>query len=121
MPASTMWVTPSASSSSRRASISGTSGRETATASVQPRRFDASSSAAGPHSVGVLRGDAARDEVGDEVRDGAAHSVGGRAADGDAEAHRAASRRRVTVSSSSCHETMNFSTPSCSSSAVTSS
>ena len=40
---------------------------ETATASVQPRRFDASSSASGPQRLGVLCGDAAGDEVGDQA------------------------------------------------------
>ena len=75
----------------------------------------------GAPELGVLRGDAAGDEVGDEAGDGAADRVGGRAADGDAEAHRAASSAVRTVSSSSCQETMNFSTPSRSSTAVTSS
>ena len=122
MPASTTRVTPLATSCSRSASISGTSGRETATASTQPRRFDASASASGPHSVGVLRGDAGRDEVGDEAGDGAADRVGGRAADGDAEAHRAASSARARrCRAARATTTMNFSTPSSSSTAVTSS
>ena len=51
---------PRPASSSRSARISGTSGRETATASVQPRRFGASASAVGTPEGGVLRGDAAR-------------------------------------------------------------
>ena len=39
-----------------------------ATASTQPSRLAASASASGPHSVGVLRGDPAGDEVRDELR-----------------------------------------------------
>ena len=50
MPASTTRVTPLATSSARSASISGTSGRDTDTASTQPRRWEASASASGPHS-----------------------------------------------------------------------
>ena len=92
-----------------------------ATASVQPRRFAASSSASGPQSVGVLRGDAAGDEVGDEAGDGAATASAAAPLTAMWKLIVPPPARCVTVSSSSFQETMNFSTPSFSSRAVTSS
>ena len=70
---------------------------------------------------GVLSGDAARDEVAHELRHDAVDGLGRRTGRDDLHAHLAASSAAVTVSSSSFQETMNLSTPSFSSSAVTSS
>ena len=51
MPHSTMWLTPSLRSSSRRAVISSSRGADTSGASTQPRRMADSASASAPHKV----------------------------------------------------------------------
>ena len=112
MPARTMWVTPSASSCSAERLDLGDEGardRDRLGPAEALRRLGLG---LGAPQRGVLRRDAARDEVGDEAGHGAADGVGGVAAHRDAEAHRAASSAPRTVSRSSFHETMNLSTPS---------
>ncbi len=70
---------------------------------------------------GVLRGDVAGHGVGDESRHPSRDRVTRGAGGMHPKGHFAASNAAVTVSSNSPHETMNFSTPSFSSRAVTSS
>ena len=124
MPASTTRVTPLATSSARSASISATSGRETLTASTQPRRLRSLGLGGGPPQRRVAGGDAGRDEVGDQPGERLVDDRLDVPAQVDLKAHRAISgalRSAVsTVSFSSCHEAMNFSTPSSSSTWVTS-
>ena len=69
----------------------------------------------------VLRRDPAGDPVGHQLGDEPADGLGRRARGDDRDTHFAASSAAVTVSSNSFHDTTNFSTPSFSSTAVTSS
>src|SRR5690242_11492062 len=69
----------------------------------------------------VLCGDVAGDRVGDQTRDPVGDRVARGAGRVHPKGHFAASKAAVTVSSNSPHDTLNLSTPSFSSRAVTSS
>ncbi len=121
IPASTMWLTPPACSEVAQREDLGNQRTRDGHRLRPAQPLDGFGCGIRPPEGLVAVGDAARDEVGDQLGNHPGDRVLWGARRLDVDRHFAASRAADTVSSNSFQETMNLSTPSFSSSWVTSS